>query len=254
MSTDDNCDKTLAEIARRHDTDKSASHAFITNFERHFSHLRDKPVRVLELGVLQGGSLLMWQEYFKHGLITGVDINQPARTELPDRVRFYQGSQTDKALLARVATECAPHGFDIIIDDASHIGTLSRTTFQHLFDAHLKSGGIYVIEDWCGGYWPKWPDGAAYHDRTATTDDRGRSFSYRVFRRLMRSFVPKILRRDVDFNCHNFGMVGFVKELIDEVAWPDITDTTRGNPQLPRRNSRIAQMTVYVGQAFLTKS
>ena len=40
-----------------------------------------------------------------------------------------------------------------------------------------------------------------------------------------------------DFAAHNFGMVGFVKELVDEVAWSDVTFPGRGNSGLPRRPS-----------------
>ena len=89
----------------------------------------------------------MWREYFADGLIVGLDLNANPFESMPDRVRFYQGSQDDRTLLDRVAAECAPDGFDVIIDDASHIGRLSRDSFNGLFERHLKPGGIYVIED-----------------------------------------------------------------------------------------------------------
>ena len=145
--------KTLAEIGREQDTDKTQSQGYIENYERHFGHLRNMPVQLLELGVWHGGSLLMWQEYFATGLVVGLDLQPNPLKEMPERVRFYQGSQDDGILLGHVARECAPDGFDIIIDDASHIGTLARTSFHNLFEKHLKSGGIYVIEDWGTGYW-----------------------------------------------------------------------------------------------------
>ena len=50
-------------------------------------------------------------------------------------------------------------GLDIIIDDASHLYKKSRASFDILFENHLKSGGMYIIEDWGCGYWPKWPNG-----------------------------------------------------------------------------------------------
>src|SRR5438309_8699047 len=52
--------------------------------------------------------------------------------------------------------ETAPEGFDVIIDDCSHIGELTRISFWHLFEHHLKPGGLYVIEDWSTGYWDSW--------------------------------------------------------------------------------------------------
>jgi hypothetical protein len=50
-----------------------------------------------------------------------------------------------------IADNVAPEGFDIIIDDASHIGELTKTAFWHLFDNHLKPNGLYAIEDWGTG-------------------------------------------------------------------------------------------------------
>ena len=62
-------------------------------------------------------------------------------------------------LLSVVARKTAPEGFDIIIDDASHFGDLTKIAFWHLFDNHLKPSGLYVIEDWGTGYWSDWTDG-----------------------------------------------------------------------------------------------
>lgn len=44
----------------------------------------------------------------------------------------------------------------------TEIGVLARASFWHLFDNQLKSGGMYVIEDWGTGYWDKWLDGVSY--------------------------------------------------------------------------------------------
>jgi spermidine synthase len=65
-----------------------------------------------------------------------------------------------------VARKTAPEGFDIIIDDASHFGDLTKIAFWHLFDNHLKPSGLYVIEDWGTGYWSDWTDGKAYRPRS----------------------------------------------------------------------------------------
>ena len=42
-----------------------------------------------------------------------------------------------------VARKTAPEGFDIIIDDASHFGDLTKIAFWHLFDNHLKPSELY---------------------------------------------------------------------------------------------------------------
>ena len=250
----------LAEIARKLDTDKTQSQGYLENYERHLGHLRNSPVRLLELGVFHGGSLLMWQEYFSKGLVAGLDLQPNPLTETPERIRFYQGSQDNETLLDLVARECAPDGFDIIIDDASHIGTLTRNSFRNLFKKHLKSGGIYVIEDWGTGYWDSWPDGRAYNVRHDKYPIRFKKKFLPLFERLINwlkltKLSPATHRAiDQNFAAHNFGMVGFVKELVDEVAWLDITFPNRGNNDLPHRASIIREMMIYHGQVFLVKA
>jgi hypothetical protein len=248
--------KDLAGIAQNLATDKTQSSGYLANFERHFGHLQNEPIKILELGVFHGGSLLMWQEYFPKALVAGLDRRSNPLEEVPERIHFYRGSQDDDALLDRIARECAPDGFDIVIDDASHIGTLSRASFRNLFHKHLKPGGLYVVEDWGTGYWASWPDGAHYQ----MAADRGAQKPFPLLRWLIKR-VPGIRNLlipaagiDPDFAPHNFGMVGFVKELVDEVGWQDITYPKRGNEAFPRRSSSIRDMTIYPGHIFLTKA
>ena len=250
--------QTLAEIAREFDTDKTQSPGYVENYERRFGHLRGVPVRMLELGVYHGGSLLMWQKYFPHGLIVGLDMEPNPLETMPDRVRFYQGSQNDGALLNRIAGQCAPEGFDIVIDDAAHVGTIARESFRVLFEMHLKPGGIYVIEDWGTGYWQSWSDGSAYHmagDEGAARPGGLPSFFTRLGRRLgLTGLSPCRSAIDPNFAAHNFGMVGLVKELVDEAAWADITHSERGNKDLPRRVSMIREMALSHGQVMIVKA
>jgi hypothetical protein len=201
----------------------------------------------------------MWQEYFANGLIVGIDLHPNPLTIMPERMRFYQGAQEDAVFLDHVAKECAPEGFDIIIDDASHIGTLTRASFWNLVTNHLKPGGMYVIEDWGTGYWDSWPDGTSYHpapglsansSQDATTSPQMRAESPELSAPLP-SLHPSV---DPNFAAHNFGIIGFIKELVDEVAWPDISHSRRGNRELAPRSSKISQMTLYAGMAFIVKA
>lgn len=150
--------KTL--IAGQFGTDKNQ--VYLDNYERGFSDIKNKRITLLELGIFRGESLLLWENYFSNGKIVGIDINKPDIANKSERIFTFQGYQQDRDFLDTVARETAPEGFDIIIDDASHIGDISKITFWHLFDNHLKPGGIYVIEDWRTGYWDVWIDGAKY--------------------------------------------------------------------------------------------
>ncbi|GAG88687.1 unnamed protein product, partial [marine sediment metagenome] len=134
-------------------------------YEEYFEPLVDQEIKLLELGVGKGGSLLLWRDYFEKGIIVGLDMNRVHIEDPTGRIHVYQGQQQDIALLDRIAQEMAPEGFDVIIDDCSHIGELTRTSFWHLFDNHLKPGGLYSIEDWCTGYWDVSIDGRQYKPR-----------------------------------------------------------------------------------------
>lgn len=195
-------------------TDKVEGGCFAL-YERMLAPLADRDVVLLEIGIDRGESLRLWRDFFPRGTIVGVD-RDAFDVDLGGRVRTYRGAQDDAAFLTRVARECAPEGFDVIIDDASHVGALSRATFEILFDAHLRPGGVYVVEDWGTGYWPGWPDGEAYRPG------------------------------------HDAGMVGFVKELVDELGMNDRTRTGPGQPSLTR--SRFASLLIGSYMVFVTKS
>jgi SAM-dependent methyltransferase len=200
----------------RYDTDK-VPNGYLRTYDRIFEPLIDRPVRVLELGVRSGGSLRLWRDYFPNGIIAGLDVEPLASEPDGDRIRIYQGRQEDTSVLSKIAVEVAPDGFDIVIDDASHIAAPTRTGFWHLFDNHLKPGGVFAIEDWGTGYWERWPDGRAW-----------------------RAGEP-----------HHAGMVGFIKELIDEQGAHDLTRGWYDEPL--QRNSRFESILLVSSIAIVTR-
>jgi hypothetical protein len=254
--------------ASQYDTDKAVHTHYLRNYEEYFRPLLDLDVRLLELGVLHGGSLLLWRDYFERGLIVGLDLNPIELEDPTNRIRFYQGGQQDTELLDRIARECAPEGFDIIIDDCSHVGDLTRVSFWHLFDNHLKPGGLYVIEDWGTGYWDSWADGVHYRQRGVL--ERHRAYSpirHRLNRvatrlgsgatgrlplaRTLASVAKRLFQRGL-FRSHDYGLVGFVKELVDEQGMADITHPEYG--LAPYRASKFREMRLSVSHLFIVKA
>lgn len=141
---------SLHELALKHGTDKANhSHTFMGEsylhiYELYFAPIRFQPLNVLELGVRDGASLRMWKEYFPSARIFGVDIDSDCEQHGEERIRVTCASQDDEAVLTELAERAG--GFDIVIDDASHINILTRASFRILFP-HLNPGGFYVIED-----------------------------------------------------------------------------------------------------------
>ena len=185
----------------QYDSDKTASGGSLEQYDPVLEPWVGKNTVLLELGVQSGGSLLLWRDYFPLGTIVGVDTCLPPGFAPAERIHLYEGSQSDLGFLSRVAHEIAPDGFDIIIDDASHVGELSRITFWHLFDNHLKAGGLYAIEDWGTGYWDNWPDGKKLDSES----------HLQPHHRPHLSEVKTLGRagQGVPFQSHNYGMVGF---------------------------------------------
>lgn len=110
---------------------------------------------VLEIGVRDGTSLTMWQHLFPHATIAGVD-NSPTCAWPADTLRII-ADQTHPALAGIVETATANNLWDLIVDDASHLGEATAATFAQLWN-RVRPGGYYVIEDWyVGGYeWPSY--------------------------------------------------------------------------------------------------
>jgi tetratricopeptide (TPR) repeat protein len=156
----------LTCLAIKHGTDKWGEHFYTPLYHRLFKAFRDKPVRMLEIGIggyayksAGGASLAMWADYFELGQIVGIDIAEKD-LDLGPRVTLLQGSQDDPVFLARLVKDHGP--FDIIIDDGSHVPKHVVASFHALFPT-MPDGGLYVIEDVQTAYWPQWggsaPDG-----------------------------------------------------------------------------------------------
>jgi len=91
-------------------------------------------------------------------------------------------------------------------------------------------GGIYAIEDWGTGYWPEWPDGERYLQRDDQKTGEGELPSY--------------------FPSHQYGMVGVLKQLMDECHYDAIKESFNS----PRnRPSRFEKMCIYAGLAIIIK-
>lgn len=250
----------MSETTESHDTDKYIN-GYMARYSQHFGKLRGSHVDILELGIFNGGSLLTWRDFFLAGSVVGLDINPIKIDDPTGRIKTFVGLQQDTALLDHIRAESAPNGFDIIIDDASHIGDLTRRSFWHLFQNHLKPGGTYVIEDWRTGYWGKWIDGHDYRFKNRNggsivehlRQSLDAMYANRPNRRLARYVIA--IRNIISqrrFRSHDWGMVGFVKELVDELGMDMITHPQRGS-RIPPRECKFTSMKIFPGQVFIEK-
>lgn len=202
----------LRDVAKRHYTDNRTlkpDHYFRI-YDNHFSYRRDEPLKILEIGVWDGASLLVWRDYFPNATIVGLDIRDaPKALTTPiakGEVTFVQGDQSKDETLDR-ALAAAPGGFDVIIDDGSHIGALSRASFEHLFHKALKPHGLYFVEDYGTGYMDGYFDGSLPKRQGYKPEDKV-------------------------FPSHADGMVGWLKQLVDEMHGQAVFPGGKGLPPI----------------------
>jgi predicted O-methyltransferase YrrM len=126
-------------------------------YERHFAKFRNKPISLLEFGVLHGGSLQMWKYYFgPEAKIYGADINPRCAELAEENISILLADQESRDSLQNICKTLPP--FDIIIDDGGHTMLQQTTTFEEMW-GQLKEGGVYLVEDMLTSYWPAFGGG-----------------------------------------------------------------------------------------------
>jgi predicted O-methyltransferase YrrM len=127
---------------------------------------RIAPRRVVEIGIMDGGSTIYWAERYGVERLAAFDLVEQAphllqyleRHRLTDRIRVHLGiSQDDAPTMRALMEEDFPGGaVDFIVDDASHQYWDTRATLEILLP-FVRPGGAYVIEDWAWGHAESWP-------------------------------------------------------------------------------------------------
>ena len=101
-------------------TDKETNHSYISSFyENIFEPLRNKQIKMLEIGIAHAGSTKLWNQYFNNITIDGIEW-QP--------FKFNGGDEYFKD------------------NDGSHYLEDQEKTLKLYYDK-VKPGGLYIIED-----------------------------------------------------------------------------------------------------------
>jgi Glycosyltransferase WbsX/Domain of unknown function (DUF4214) len=173
---------------------------YISEYDRLFQPYRDLPVRLLEIGIQNGGSLEVWSKYFaKAQKIVGSDID-PKCEQLtfddPKIAVVVADANTDDAE-AHILAES--NGFDLVIDDGSHQSGDIVRSFARYFK-HLADGGLYIAEDLHCSYWQDFEGGIfqpyssiAFFKRLADTVNHEHWGTEKTRTSLIQDFAEKYL-------------------------------------------------------------
>lgn len=117
----------------------------------------EKPKTIMDVGLFEGGSIVLFDKLFRPERIVGLDLRrnpiQPLdkyASENP-HMKIYYGHSQDKPETLAAARQNFPNGIDLVVDDASHLYEQTKATFQMLFPM-VSPGGVYVIEDWAWSF------------------------------------------------------------------------------------------------------
>lgn len=120
------------------------AHYFDLYWKYFRNKINEKNLKILEIGVRSGGSLLCWKTVFPQAEIHGFDVNPDCKSHEEFGFNIHIGDQSDKKRWEEFNKNVK--GLDIIIDDGSHIYSDIVTTFDMLFPK-MNPGGVYFIED-----------------------------------------------------------------------------------------------------------
>lgn len=103
-------------------------------------------LRLAEVGVQSGGSVLMWKAVLGPGChVYGIDINKVCLQFADQSTTIVIGDQADMNMWAKFFTETTP-SLDILVDDGGHQANQMLVTLEQAFPK-INPGGFVAIED-----------------------------------------------------------------------------------------------------------
>ena len=130
---------------RGHVCDKWEHYLAIYDAEFAIFLAANHPVRLLESGGQNGGSLEIWRRYLPSGAtIVGIDVDPVcSKLDLGEGIQVMIGNAGDPVSLDRLLDERV---FDIIVDDCSHHSEDIIAAFESCWK-RVAPGGLYIAED-----------------------------------------------------------------------------------------------------------
>lgn len=147
---------SLDQIADNTRTDKNTVHSYLPLYQELLISKKETAKNVLEVGILHGGSIKLWSDYFTNATVYGLDI-----MDIHD---IWDGIKNNEKIILHTSTNAYDNDFftanflnknvkcDFMLDDGPH--TLeSMKQFIKLYSQIMTDDGILIIEDVPTGNW-----------------------------------------------------------------------------------------------------
>jgi len=141
---------SLIDLADNSRTDKNTIHSYLELYQKLLINKKDTAKNILEIGIYNGGSIKLWNDFFINATVYGLDIMNI------DNV--WEGIKNNEKIILHTSTNAYDKSFityqfldknikfDFMLDDGPH--TLdSMVKFIDLYSKLMTNDGILIIED-----------------------------------------------------------------------------------------------------------
>ena len=140
----------LSDIIDNSRTDKNTQHSYLELYQNLLYSKKDTARNVLEIGVWEGGSIKLWNDFFTNAKIHGVDIL--------DIDKMWEGIKNNDKIILHTSSNAYDESFfnetflnknikfDFMLDDGPH-SLDSMKQYIKLYSKIMSEDGILIIED-----------------------------------------------------------------------------------------------------------
>jgi cephalosporin hydroxylase len=123
-------------------TDKGTTHSYLPVYETVLKELmnRHDTIRVMEIGIQRGGSIIGWLKALPGSSVTGVDCQKTVRIDCPNYKEYIMNAYDEEEI------QNISDRYDFIVEDGSHAFSDLLFVCKH-YTKFLNPGGVLIIED-----------------------------------------------------------------------------------------------------------
>lgn len=141
---------SLEEIVDNFTTDKNTVHSYLPLYQKLLIGKKETAKNVLEIGIFDGGSIKLWNDFFSNATIYGLDIMNidNVSNAIKDNEKIILHTSIDAYNNSFFTNEFLNKNIkcDLLLDDGPH--TLdSMKQFIKLYSQIMTDDGILIIED-----------------------------------------------------------------------------------------------------------
>lgn len=141
---------SLEEIVDNSKTDKNTTHSYLPLYQKLLENKKETAKNVLEVGIYNGGSIKLWNDFFVNANVYGLGIMNIENV--------WEGIKNNDKIILHTSTDAYNETFfinhflnkniqfDFMLDDGPH-SLESMKQFIKLYSQVMTDDGILIIED-----------------------------------------------------------------------------------------------------------